>query len=114
MELYNAIANNDDYSEIQGIAYLKEGQLITTPPRTQMKSLKDLPLPNRAAIPVEKYLETWKTHHGKSSMTISTQRGCPYTCKWCSTAVYGQSYRRRPPELVAAELRMLKNTYNPR
>jgi len=78
-----------------------------------MKDLSELPLPNRAAIPVKKYLETWKTNHGMSSMTISTQRGCPYTCKWCSTAVYGQSYRRRPAELVAEELLMLKNTYNP-
>jgi radical SAM superfamily enzyme YgiQ (UPF0313 family) len=78
-----------------------------------MKSLRELPLPNRAAIPIEKYLNTWKTHHGKSSMTVSTQRGCPYTCKWCSTAVYGQSYRRRPPDMVATELKSLKETYKP-
>ena len=46
-------------------------------------------------------------------MTISTQRGCPYTCKWCSTAVYGQSYRRRPANLVVAEMAMLQKQYNP-
>jgi radical SAM superfamily enzyme YgiQ (UPF0313 family) len=46
-------------------------------------------------------------------MTISTQRGCPYTCKWCSTAVYGQSYRRRPAHLVVEEMKMLKEKYNP-
>ncbi|EDP97368.1 radical SAM protein [Kordia algicida OT-1] len=113
LELYQAIINDADYSEIHGIAYLENGEVKKTPARMRMKSLKELPLPNRAAIPVEKYLETWKTHHGKSSMTVSTQRGCPYTCKWCSTAVYGQSYRRRPPEMVAAELKMLKETYNP-
>ncbi len=113
LELYNAIANNEDFSAITGMAYLENGNVIKTPPRAKMKDLSDLPLPNRAAIPVEKYLSTWKTHHGQSSMTISTQRGCPYTCKWCSTAVYGQSYRRRPAEMVAAEMRMLKDTYNP-
>lgn len=114
LELYTAIVEGQkDVSNIHGIAYFENGELQKTPPRMRMKSLKELPLPNRAAIPVEKYLETWKTHHGKSSMTVSTQRGCPYTCKWCSTAVYGQSYRRRPADLVAAELRMLKDTYNP-
>ena len=113
LELYNAIANNEDFSAITGMAYLENGNVIKTPPRAKMKDLSDLPLPNRAAIPVEKYLSTWKTHHGQSSMTISTQRGCPYTCKWCSTAVYGQSYRRRPAEMVATEMRMLKDTYNP-
>lgn len=113
LELYQAIIRNSDVSEIAGIAYLENKTVIKTPARVKMKSLKELPLPNRAAIPVEKYLETWKTYHGKSSMTVSTQRGCPYTCKWCSTAVYGQSYRRRPADQVAAELKMLKETYNP-
>ena len=113
LELYNAIVSHLDYSKITGIAYLENGSVKKTPPRLKMKDLSELPLPNRAAIPVKKYLETWKTNHGMSSMTISTQRGCPYTCKWCSTAVYGQSYRRRPAELVAEELLMLKNTYNP-
>ncbi|WP_044400313.1 radical SAM protein [Lacinutrix sp. Hel_I_90] len=113
LELYQAIANGEDYSEICGIAYLENGEVKKTPPRMHMKSLQELPLPNRASIPVEKYLEAWKVHHGQSSMTVSTQRGCPYTCKWCSTAVYGQSYRRRPPNMVAAELKILKDTYNP-
>ena len=112
-ELYNAIINNKTYNEISGIAYLENGSVKKTTPRTKIKDLTELPLPNREAIPVDKYLNTWKTHHGKSSMTVSTQRGCPYTCKWCSTAVYGQSYRRRPADLVANELKLLKDTYNP-
>ena len=61
---------------------------------------------------MEKYLSTWKNHHGKRTLNISTQRGCPYTCKWCSRAVYGQSYRRRDPELVAAELKWIENNYD--
>jgi radical SAM superfamily enzyme YgiQ (UPF0313 family) len=113
LELYEAITKEADYSEIHGIAYLENSEVLQTPARMRMKSLKELPLPNRAAVPIEKYLDAWKTHHGKSSMTVSTQRGCPYTCKWCSTAVYGQSYRRRPPNMVATELKMLKETYNP-
>ncbi len=113
LELYNAIVNNHDFSEITGIAYLENGSVQRTPPRVKMKNLSELPLPNREAIPVQKYLDTWRTNHGMSSMTVSTQRGCPYTCKWCSTAVYGQSYRRRPAEMVASELKLLKDTYNP-
>jgi len=112
-ELYNAILEKTDISVVNGLAYLVDGKVKKTPPRIKMKDLSLLPLPNRDAIPVEKYLDTWKTHHGQSSMTVSTQRGCPYTCKWCSTAVYGQSYRRRPAHLVVAELAMLKKKYNP-
>ncbi|WP_299680837.1 radical SAM protein [uncultured Dokdonia sp.] len=112
-ELHNAIINNTDISEVAGLAYLENGVLTRTKPRVKMKDLSVLPLPNREAIPMDKYLKTWKDNHGMSSMTVSTQRGCPYTCKWCSTAVYGQSYRRRPANLVAAELKMLKDTYQP-
>ena len=113
-ELFLAIVENKDYREIQGIAFLdEEGKVKKTPPRIKINELKDLPLPNRDAIPIHKYLETWKEYHGQSSMTVSTQRGCPYTCKWCSTAVYGQSYRRRPANLVAEELKLLKSKYQP-
>ncbi|MGX7667207.1 B12-binding domain-containing radical SAM protein [Flavobacterium pedocola] len=112
-ELYNAICNDQDFTTIYGIAFLDKGIAVKTPERTKFRELDQLPLPNREAIPMEKYLKTWKENHGESSMTISTQRGCPYTCKWCSTAVYGQSYRRRPAHLVAQEMKMLKETYNP-
>lgn len=113
-ELVPALKSDTDLSLIDGIAFFNHQQtLIKTKGREKMKSLEDLPSPNRAAIPVDKYLETWKTYHGKSSMTVSTQRGCPYTCKWCSTAVYGQSYRRRPAKKVAEELKLLKDTYKP-
>lgn len=112
-ELYNAIINNGDFSNIPGIAYLENGIAVKTPERLKFRELDELPLPNREAIPIEKYLETWKRNHGESSMTISTQRGCPYTCKWCSTAVYGQSYRRRPAHLVAQEMKMLKEKFKP-
>ncbi len=112
-ELYNAIIQNSDFNEVKGIAFLDNGKLVQTHARTKFKELDELPLPNRNAIPNQKYLDTWKENHGESSMTISTQRGCPYTCKWCSTAVYGQSYRRRPANLVAQEMKMLKENYNP-
>lgn len=112
-QLYQAIMEQSDYTVVDGIAFFDNGQLIKTKARTKFRELDELPLPNREAAPIEKYLQTWKTNHGKSSMTISTQRGCPYTCKWCSTAVYGQSYRRRPAQQVAAEMRLLKDQYNP-
>ena len=57
LELYNAIANNEEVSRITGIAYLKDQGVYKTPPRVKMKSLEDLPLPNRKAIPVQKYLK---------------------------------------------------------
>ncbi len=112
-ELYHAIIQNTAVSEVTGIAYLENRAIIKTPPRVKMKDLSNLPLPNREGIAIEKYLKVWKENHGKNSMTVSTQRGCPYTCKWCSTAVYGQSYRRRPAKLVVEEMALLQKNYKP-
>ncbi len=113
LELYKAITEKIDVSLVNGIAYLENNRVVKTPARSKIKDLSTLPLPNRDAIDISKYLNMWKKHHGKSSMTISTQRGCPYTCKWCSTAVYGQSYRRRPAKQVVEEMAMLQKKYNP-
>lgn len=104
----------ENKTKIDGIAYIDENnELITNKERKRYRPIDDLPYPNRKKIDFEPYLNTWKTYHGKSAMTVSTQRGCPYTCKWCSTAVYGQSYRRRSPKVVAQELKYLKDNYNP-
>jgi radical SAM superfamily enzyme YgiQ (UPF0313 family) len=113
LELSTSILESRDSSEINGIAFLKDGEVIKTTSRMKMKEMKELPLPNRDAINFQPYLDTWTKYHGKNSMTVSTQRGCPYTCKWCSTAVYGQSYRRRPAKQVVEELIMLKKDYKP-
>ncbi|MEO0044840.1 MAG: Anaerobic magnesium-protoporphyrin monomethyl ester cyclase [Bacteroidota bacterium] len=112
-ELYNAIMFGGNLHQVNGIAFTEDHQVIQTQARTKFKELDELPLPNRDAINMQNYLATWKKNHGKSSMTVSTQRGCPYTCKWCSTAVYGQSYRRRPANQVAEEMKMLKEQYSP-
>lgn len=102
------------FGHIHGLAYKDEdGNIIRTQKRGHLKAVDELPVPNRKKIDLHQYLNTWKTHHSRSSISVSTQRGCPYTCRWCSTAVYGQSYRRRSPEKVVEELIELKATYSP-
>lgn len=99
---------------IPGIAYLNEYGLVTTnDERIKIKNVDELPYPNRKKINLDNYLQAWKNFHGESALSISTMRGCPYTCKWCSRAVYGLSYRRRSPEKVVEELKSIVDEYNP-
>jgi radical SAM superfamily enzyme YgiQ (UPF0313 family) len=116
LELVQSIENGvkDELAHIAGLAYFSaDSQLIKTADRERIRPVDSLPFPNRKKIDMQLYLDVWKGFHGKSTMSVSTQRGCPYTCKWCSTAVYGQSYRRRSPELVVEEMALLKETYHP-
>ncbi len=101
------------WSEVPGLAYLQDGVPLQTATRQHLKAVDELPFPDRDSAPIEQYLTVWKKHHGQSTLSVSTQRGCPYTCKWCSTAVYGQSYRRRSPASVVAELDALNKRYGP-
>lgn len=101
-------------SGVQGIVYTADdGTVVRTPDRPYLSNLDDLPWPDREAIDLNRYLNVWKTHHGASSISLITARGCPYRCAWCSHAVYGQSHRRRSPEDVAKEVAHLVDTYHP-
>jgi anaerobic magnesium-protoporphyrin IX monomethyl ester cyclase len=113
-ELINALDKGHDILPITGICYLNAvGEIIKTGEREKIKDLDLIGIPNRKKVNLQLYLDAWKQHHGKNAISISTMRGCPYTCKWCSRAVYGLSYRRRSPEHVLEEMIHLQQTYNP-
>ncbi|MCW5848731.1 MAG: B12-binding domain-containing radical SAM protein [Anaerolineae bacterium] len=100
--------------EIQGIIFRDgDGAIVRTPPRPYIQRLDDLPFPDRAAIPFQQYLDTWQVHHGHSSASLITARGCPYTCKWCSHTVFGHTHRRRSPANVVQEVEALVEAYRP-
>lgn len=101
-------------ANVQGIAYRGgDGAVIRTPERTLIKDISTLPIPKREAIDLTRYLDAWKRHHGSNAISVSTMRGCPFSCRWCSRAVYGESYRRRAPRRVVDELVMLRERYAP-
>lgn len=101
-----------DLATIKGIHWKNQrGEININPERELLKDINQLPFPNRKKVDLQKYFDAWKHAHGESSVSVSTMRGCPYTCKWCSRAVYGLSYRRRSPELVADEIQELQRTY---
>jgi anaerobic magnesium-protoporphyrin IX monomethyl ester cyclase len=99
---------------VAGIAFRDaDGKVVRTPARPLIPKLDDLPIPKREAVDLAPYLDAWRAHHGANAVSISTMRGCPYTCRWCSRAVYGGSYRRRSPRLVADEIQGIVDRYHP-
>jgi anaerobic magnesium-protoporphyrin IX monomethyl ester cyclase len=112
-ELCDLVINNrGDMSIINGIAFLSGSGFVQNGEREKLKDLDDL-VPAREKIDLTRYLVAWKAAHGKNTLSVSTMRGCPYTCKWCSRAVYGLSYRRRSAARVVEELAKVIRDYNP-
>lgn len=113
-ELLEGLQQGFDMQQIAGLVYTdSNGVKVNTGERTYLKYPDSLPWPNRSKIDLQKYLDTWQDNHGYSSVTINTQRGCPYTCRWCSHAVFGDTYRRRSPGSVVEEIEFLQKKYNP-
>ena len=99
---------------VKGIAFQGEdGSVHRTPPRAQIPDIDAQPWPSRESAPIDRYLKTWREHHGTGSVSLITARGCPYDCQWCSHAVYGRTHRRRKAVSVVDELEWILNRYSP-
>jgi anaerobic magnesium-protoporphyrin IX monomethyl ester cyclase len=99
---------------IQGIAFRDAtGAIVRTEPRPLIADLDAQPLPDRAAIDQHAYVNVWREHHGRGSVSLITARGCPFTCTWCSHSVFGYSHRRRTPANVVDEVEHIVEAYAP-
>lgn len=101
-------------AKVNGIAFRGEdGEIHQTLPRAQIADLDRQPWPDRERVDIDRYVQAWRSHHGKGSVSLITARGCPYRCRWCSHEVFGRTHRRRKPALVVDELEWLLNRYQP-
>ena len=103
-----------DLGGVKGLAYRDvQGGIVRTPPRPLIEDLDRLPLPARDLIDIESYRRAWRNAHGFFSLSLIATRGCPYACAWCQKSVFGRSFRSRNPDLVAREMRLIKEQFAP-
>jgi len=99
---------------VAGIVFRDEaGVLVYNEARDKIADIDSLPWPDREAIDMDRYVDTWRTHHGMGSVNLITARGCPYKCNWCSHAVFGYSHRRRDHVDCADEVEQIVERYRP-
>jgi radical SAM superfamily enzyme YgiQ (UPF0313 family) len=99
--------------QIAGLAYVRDGKVVLSAPRPDLRDLDVLPFPAWDLVDVDRYSAIWRKRHGYFSMNVATSRGCPYHCNWCAKPIWGQRYNVRSPENVVAELAWLKQDYRP-
>ena len=102
-----------DIERVSGIMFSRNGRVQRTAPRQTINNLDSLPWPDRDVLNMDEYFKAWKSHHGESSVSLITARGCPFHCAWCSSEVFGHTHRQRSPKDVVDEMLMLKERYNP-
>jgi radical SAM superfamily enzyme YgiQ (UPF0313 family) len=101
--------------QIRGVAFLDRrcGEVRRTAPRAPLADLNTLPAPAWDLLDAEPYRRAWVAAHGFFSLNLVTSRGCPYRCNWCAKPIWGDTYRCRAPQAVAAEMLEIKTRLRP-
>jgi radical SAM superfamily enzyme YgiQ (UPF0313 family) len=85
--------------DIGGISYKIGSTVRNNPPRPYITNLDALPMPDFSLV------HGWKP---TSIYPVSTSRGCPFDCRFCSVIkMFGRGYRFRSVETTMADLRSL-------
>ncbi|MEW6607803.1 MAG: radical SAM protein [bacterium] len=96
-QLVNSFHN---LSQIKGIIYKENGQIIHSPSQEVIFNLDSLPYPAREMTPYKKYTINSNTIF----TTILSSRGCPYDCLECHLPAFSKSFRTRNSVNVVNEI----------
>lgn len=96
-----------DLLKVSGIAFWHEGRLQRTQGRAPIENLDRIPFRARHL------LGQWGELSSRANLYAS--RGCPFSCKFCSTVeVWGRRLRRHSAEYIADEIEHLREKYDTR
>lgn len=114
LELLNAIkSKQSDFSNIKGIAYLKDGKPFKTAERELITNLDTLPLPAYDMFPMNRYYLA--PFGGNIGFTVTFARGCFNRCKFCSETLFWKHvWRGHGAEYMVETLSILRYKYNKR
>jgi len=100
---------------VAGTAYLNNGQYFENDPRPLIKDLDEIPPVPRHLFEMDLYPRHSYELSESPSDLISTSRGCPFRCAFCSNEfVWGRRVRAMSPERVANEVEEMINNYGTR
>lgn len=117
LELVNILLKNDELislDDVKGICFYKDDKLIINEKRPLIDPLDKIPIPDRTYLNMDYYLKKASVvpfQTGRNTHII-TSRGCPFSCAFCSTAVFWGKPRVLPVERVIDEIEYLVSKYN--
>lgn len=113
LKLLEVIKKGTSATEIRGISYLQDNQVVNNQAAPFIQDLDALPFPDYSLFPpLEKFSKNrvlkWQ---GRRTAVLLTSRGCPFNCYFCYKGISGRRWRARSPENVVAEWKHLIETY---
>lgn len=112
-EMCSRLKEGKDLSNIKGVIYRNNGEIIDNGIRMSTENLDSIPMPARELYDNSLYCPLPNSYKRLPSTTIITARGCAYKkCAFCYTGgMQGQAFRRHSPQRVIEEIKILVNNY---
>ena len=105
LELINAIAGKTEMRDIDGLAFLENGKIITNRDR-KFADLKDLPVIDFSFVDPKKYFV--ENVGCKRMLHVYASKGCVCQCTYCYNPTFSKCvWRPRPPAYYLSEIKYL-------
>lgn len=113
-ELATALEKKEDFGQVRGLCYRKDGHIIRTEPMPHLTNLDEIPF---AAQFIKEYLDERDYFFPASTypaIQIFTGRGCPFRCNFCvyPQTMHGHAFRARTAENVVAEFAYIAENFS--
>ncbi len=106
LALMNAIEHSDDLSQVDGIAFRRDGKVIETSPATMIHDLDAYRVGWELIDP-----SRYGYYGGKRAVVMQFSRGCPHHCNYCGQRGFWARWRHRDPRRFAAEIAWLHRAH---
>jgi anaerobic magnesium-protoporphyrin IX monomethyl ester cyclase len=109
VELMNALSSGGDLSNVKGIAYRHNREIVATAQRPYIHNLDSLPM---AWDLIDWSIYKYKAMDDSRLAIVSSSRGCNQQCSFCSQQMFwARNWRGRSAENFVAELEHLRDAY---
>jgi len=104
------IVRADDLAGVPGLAFKRNGEIVTTQARPPLDDLDQLPMPAWELYDIPRYVHSSKLVERESPTgLLEASRGCVFKCIYCNKNVFGRKFRTKSPTRVVDEIeRMLE------
>lgn len=111
LALADALENGTDLKDVNGLIFKDGDEVWEGIPRMMPNDLDEYCMPDRGDLPMERYLFSVPGRGNQQFATITSTRGCPFECTFCTEPMmFGRKTRFRTPENVVDEMEeALKN-----
>lgn len=110
-ELLRVLETGKNLAGVKGIYYRLDDEVKFTQPRPLIENLDTIPFPARELLNTKLYASLPTDVRRLPKFSILANRGCPFGCIFCDSAVVGKKYRAPSAKYLVDEMEMLEKEF---